>query len=91
MAKFASEHKIPIGGAIMEVEGYSSLFDVGIDHFKTGQQAAPLADKILRGTPPGRIPVVSSESYLKINYKLAQQMGIPVSEGLLSQAVEIIR
>ena len=91
MARFAFEHRIPIGGALMEVEGYSSLFDVGIDHFKTGQQAAPLADKILRGTAAGTIPVVSSESYLKINYKLAQELGVTVSEGLLSQAVEIIR
>ena len=91
MARFAAEHRIPIGGALMEVEGYSSLFDVGIDHFNTGKQAAPLADKILRGTPAGTIPVVSSESYLKINYRLAQELGLTVSEGLLDMAVEIIR
>jgi putative ABC transport system substrate-binding protein len=91
LARFAAEHRTPIGGALMEVEGYSSLFDVGIDHFKTGEQAAPLADKILRGTAAGTIPVVSSESYLKINYKLAQELGVTVSEGLLSQAVEIVR
>jgi putative ABC transport system substrate-binding protein len=91
MARFAAEHRIPIGGALMEVEGYGSLFDVGIDHFKTGKQAAPLADKILRGTPAGTIPVVSSESYLKIHYRLSQELGLTVPEGLLSQAVEIIR
>lgn len=91
MARFAAEHKIPIGGALMEVEGYGSLFDLGIDHFNTGKQAAPLADKILRGTPAGTIPVVSSESYLKINYGLAQELGLTVPEGMLSQAVEIIR
>jgi putative ABC transport system substrate-binding protein len=91
MARFAAEHRIPIGGALMEVEGYGSLFDVGIDHFNTGKQAAPLASKILRGTPAGTIPVVSSESYLMIHYKLAQELGLTVSEGLLSQAVKIIR
>jgi putative ABC transport system substrate-binding protein len=91
MARFAAEHKIPIGGALMEMEGYSSLFDVGIDHFKTGRQAAPLADKILKGTPAGTIPVVSSESYLKLNYKLAQEFGLTVPESLLEQAVEVIR
>ena len=91
MARFAVEHLIPIGGALMEVEGYSSLFDVGIDHFKTGEQAASLADKILKGTPAGTIPVVSSESYLKLNYRLAQELGLTVPEGLLAQAVEVIR
>jgi putative ABC transport system substrate-binding protein len=91
MARFAAEHKIPIGGALMEVEGYSSLFDVGIDHLKTGEQAAPLADKILKGTPAGAIPVVSSESYLKINYRVAQDLGVTVPEDLLGMATEIIR
>jgi putative ABC transport system substrate-binding protein len=91
MARFAAEHRIPIGGALMEVEGYSSLFDLGIDHFKTGEQAAPLADKILKGTPAGTIPVVSSEGYLKLNYRLAQELGLTVPEGLLGQAVEVIR
>ena len=91
MARFAAEHKIPIGGALMEVEGYGSIFDLGIDHFKTGQQAAPLADKILRGTLAGTIPVVSSESYLKINSRVAQGLGVTVPESLLNQAVEVIR
>jgi len=91
MARFAAEHQIPIGGAVMEVEGYGSIFDVGIDHFKTGEQAAPLADKILRGTPAGTIPVVSSESYLMINAKVAQDLGVTVPEILLAQAVKVIR
>jgi putative ABC transport system substrate-binding protein len=91
MARFAAEHRIPIGGALMEVEGYGSLFDVGINHFNTGKQAAPLADKILRGTPAGTIPVVSSESYLLLNYGLAQEWGLTVTESLLGQAEEVIR
>jgi putative ABC transport system substrate-binding protein len=91
MARFAAEHQIPIGGAVMEVEGYGSIFDVGIDHFKTGEQAAPLADKILRGTPAGTIPVVSSEGYLIINTKVAQDLGVTVPEVLLAQAVKVIR
>jgi putative ABC transport system substrate-binding protein len=91
MARFAAEYRIPIGGALMEVEGYGSLFDIGIDHFKTGEQAAPLADKVLRGTPAGTIMIVSSESFLKFNYKLAQELEMEVSEGLLEGAIEVIR
>ena len=75
----------------MEVEGYGSVFGLNIDAVNVGKQAAPLADKIFKGIPAGTIPVVSAESYLQINYKLAQELGLTVSEGLLSQAAEIIR
>ncbi len=91
MGKFAAEHKLPIGGALMLVEGYSSVFGVNIDPANTGKQAAVLADKILRGTPAGTIPVVSAESFFEINYKAAQELGLNVSEGLLSRADKVIR
>jgi putative ABC transport system substrate-binding protein len=91
MARFAAEQNIPIGGAIVSVEGYSSVFEVGINAFNTGEQVAPLADKILRGTPAGTIPVPSSESYLTLNHKLAQELGLTVPDSLLAQATEIIR
>jgi putative ABC transport system substrate-binding protein len=91
MGKFAYEHKIPIGGALISVEGYSSIFGVNVDPVNSGKQAALLADKIFKGTPAGTIPVVSAENFLQINYKAAQELGVTVPEGLLSQAAEIIR
>jgi putative ABC transport system substrate-binding protein len=91
LARFADEYKIPLGGALMIVDGYSSLFDIGINHYKTGEQAAPLADKVLKGTPAGTIMVVSSETFLKFNLSLAQELGLEVSEGILERAEEIIR
>jgi len=91
MGKFAAEHKIPIGGALMMVEGFGSVFGVNIDSVGTGKQAAILADKILKGTPAGTIPVVSSESFFQFNYKAAKELGLNVPEGLLSRADEIIR
>ncbi len=91
MGKFAYEQKMPIGGILMQVGNYGSIFGINVDVPKTGRQAAVLADKILKGTPAGTIPVVSSESYLEINYKVAQELGVPVPEGLLSRADRIIR
>ena len=91
MGKFAAEHRLPIGGALMLVEGYGSVFGVNVDIVTTGKQAAVLADKILRGTPAGTIPVVSAESFFEINYKASQELGLSVSEGLLSRADKIIR
>lgn len=91
MGKFAYERKMPIGGALMEAGGYSSIFGVNVENVAVGKQAAPLVDKILKGTPAGTIPVVSAESYFQINYKAAQNLGIKVPEGLLRQANEVIR
>ena len=91
MGKFAAEHKIPIGGALMTVGDYESVFGINVNLVSTSQQAAILADKILRGTPTGTIPVVSSESYFEINYKEAQKLGLNLSEGLLARADKIIR
>jgi putative ABC transport system substrate-binding protein len=91
MGKFAYEHEIPIGGLMMQVGDYGSIFGINVDIPKTAEQAAVLADKILRGTPAGTIPVVSSESYFEINYKVAQEFGLDISEGLLARADNIIR
>jgi len=91
MGKFAYERKMPIGGALMEAGGYGSVFGVNVENVAVGKQAAPLIDKILKGTPAGTIPVVSAESYFQINYKVAQDLGIKVPEGLLRQANEVIR
>jgi putative tryptophan/tyrosine transport system substrate-binding protein len=91
LAGFSTEHNIPVGGALMSEGDYSTLFGLSTDNVAVGRQVASLADKILRGTPVGTIPVVSAESYLQINLKAAQQLGLTVPEGLLAQADEIIR
>ena len=91
MGKFAYEYKLPIGGALITVGDYGSVFGINVDIRKTGRQAAVLADKILKGTPAGTIPVVSSESFLQVNYKATGELGMTVPEGVLNRADEIIR
>ena len=91
VAQFADRHGIPHGGDNMSVEGYESLFGVTIRSLEVGKQAAILADKVLRGIPAGTIPVVSANSYLRINYRAMKKMNIEPSEGLLSRADEITR
>lgn len=91
VSKFAYKHKIPIGGALMSAGNYKSIFGVNVNNIAVGKQTAPLADKILKGTPAGTIPVVSAESYFQLNYKAAREFGLDVSEGLVSSANEVIR
>lgn len=92
LGKFAYEHKLPIGGALMTTaEGYDSIFGLLPDAKSVGEQAALLADKVFTGTVAGTIPVITAENYLVINYKAAQALGLTVPEGLLKQANEVIR
>lgn len=91
IGRFADEHKIPVGGAFMSVEGHDAIFGVNVVPFDAGKLAAPLADKILKGTPAGTIPVVSADSFVQINYKAAQTLGLTVPASLLAQADEVIR
>jgi putative ABC transport system substrate-binding protein len=91
IGKFATEQNIPVGGALIQAGEYSTIFGVNVIPFVSGKQAAPLADKILKGTPAGTIPVASAENFFQINYSAAQAAGVKVPEGLLSQADEVIR
>jgi putative ABC transport system substrate-binding protein len=91
LGKFASEHKIPIGGINLAFGGYESVFGFIPQSIPQGKQAAYLADKILMGVKAGTIPVVSAENFLQINYKEAKKFGLNLSEGLLSRANEIVR
>jgi putative tryptophan/tyrosine transport system substrate-binding protein len=91
VAKFAAKHKLPLGGSPMAMGDYATVFGLTTDSVAVGKQAAPLADKILRGLSAGTIPVASADSYLQINMKAAQAIGLTVPDGLLKMAAEIIR
>jgi putative ABC transport system substrate-binding protein len=89
--QFAAEHKIPLAGSFPYTVEQGAVFGNANVLSKVGEQAAPLADKIFRGTQAGTIPVVTPDQDLWINYKVAQELGLAVPEGLLSLATEIIR
>ncbi len=91
IANFTRERNIPIMGTKILTEDYGTVFGVTTNNPDFGVLAAPIADKILKGVPAGTIPVSSPESKLIINYKVAQEMGIEIPEGLLVTADEIIR
>ena len=90
-AKFAYEHKLPFGGAYYSTGEYTSAFGVNVDFIQSGKLAAPLADKIFKGTKAGTIPAVSPDNFIQIDYKVAQEFGLTMPEGVLKQANEIIR
>ena len=82
---------MPIGGSANFTADQGAMFSFIPDFFETGMLAATLADKILKDTQAGTIPVVTPENHLRLNYKVIKELGLNVSEGLLSMAEEIIR
>ncbi len=91
VAEYADNNKIPIGGALMRVGEYESIFGVSTDNVSVGMQAATLANKIFKGIKAGNIPVVSAENFIQINYKEIRKQGLNVPTGILKQANEIIQ
>lgn len=91
ISKFAVEHNVPVAAASISVDGHGVVLGNLSDNFEVGELAASLANQIFKGNAAGTIPVVSPESYVHINYKVAQELGLAVPEGILSQAEEIIR
>jgi putative tryptophan/tyrosine transport system substrate-binding protein len=91
ISKFAADHQVPIAGSPASEADQGAVFSYIPDSLEFGKLAAPLADKVLKGTKAGTIPVVSPEARLRLNYKRAQELGLAVPEGLLKQATEIIR
>jgi putative ABC transport system substrate-binding protein len=91
ISKFAKEHKLPLVGSALSSADNGGIFSYCVDFFEVGQQAAPIADKILKGTPAGSIMVVTPPTHLRLNYKVIKELELEVSECLLSKADEIIR
>jgi putative tryptophan/tyrosine transport system substrate-binding protein len=91
LGKYSYEHKIPIGGALITVDGYTPIFGLLPDPKVTGEQAALIADKVFEGTTAGTIPVITADSTFQIEINAAQELGVTVPDGLLKQADEIIR
>lgn len=91
VSTFATKHHLPIGGSADFTMKNGAIFSYIPDSFETGKLAAPLVVKVLNGTRAGTIPVLTPESRLRINYARAEELGLTVPEGLLSQATDIIR
>jgi putative ABC transport system substrate-binding protein len=91
LTEFAYKHNIPIGGAYMGIGDKNVIFGLNTDIPNSGKEAAPLVDKILKGTDAGTIPVVSSEMFLEFNTSAAEAFGVKIPEGLLQQAAKVYR
>lgn len=91
-AELASRNLIPVCGYVAEGPANFGLCDVSQEpNESVGGQLAVMAATILRGTPPGSMPVESTRTVMRINCKVADALGIVMPAGPLHRADFVIR
>lgn len=75
----AMERGIPLTAVRLAAQGVLLTYsdDLGV----TGEQTAEIVAQVLEGTPPGEIPVATSQFILTINEHTAQLLGIDIRFG----------
>jgi putative ABC transport system substrate-binding protein len=92
LLKLSLEARVPALFASSFWVGYGGLASYGPDSFAQGIQAARLAAKILRGAPPGELPVEAADVIdLAVNLRTAGLMNISVPRKVLLRADTIRR
>lgn len=91
IAEFMAENRIPAvypfpefaeaGGLLVYATNFDDLF----------RRAAGYVDKVLRGTPPGELPVQQAATFkLVINLKAAKALDLTIPTAILARADEVI-
>lgn len=73
-----------------EVE-QGTLLAYGEELNEAAAQAARMVDVILQGTPPGNLPVETTEYFLSLNLNTAEALGITVSDEFLRRINFVVR
>lgn len=85
--ELATELGIPTGSTTSQ----DVLVSYALNLPQAGRQAAALVDKVLKGTRPGDLPVETAEFTLSIRLKMAQAIGLDISDTILRQAGTVVR
>jgi putative ABC transport system substrate-binding protein len=91
IAAAARAAKLASGSQGLAYARQGGLMSYGIDLEAYRQRALALADKVLRGTPPGEIPIEQPMLIrLVLNQGTARAIGLTISQSLLLRADEVI-
>jgi putative tryptophan/tyrosine transport system substrate-binding protein len=83
--------RLPAIFGFREFAHAGGLMSYGPDLPDLYRRSAAYVDKILKGTPPGELPLQLTEKYeLVINLKTAKALGLTISESFLLVADEVI-
>jgi putative tryptophan/tyrosine transport system substrate-binding protein len=91
IAELATKHRLPTLCASRKFVDVGGLMTYGVSYPQLYLRAAGLVDKIVKGTPPGDLPVQQpTQLELIINLKAAQALGLHLPAPLLARADEVI-
>ncbi|PLX66059.1 MAG: hypothetical protein C0602_13085 [Denitrovibrio sp.] len=85
-SKMCLEKKIILSSPRHEQVIQGATTGYGFIGYELGKQAARMADSILKGTPPGQVPVETAEDYLFINLDIVNSIDLKISDIILQQA-----
>lgn len=86
-----TEHRIPTVFAIRRFAYRGGLMAYGPDPAEVVHRAAIYVDRILRGNPPGALPIQTpTRLSLVVNLKAARGQGLEIPLALLAQADEVV-
>lgn len=90
LVKVANHYKKPIIAGESDSVKEGAIATLGTNYYQVGVESGKLAVKVLEGTKPGNIPVVSdTKTDLFLNKKALLSLGIEVPDDLRSEAKQI--
>lgn len=91
-AALANARKLPTSGPNLAAMNDGILTSYGVDLAVSGkEQAARMADQILKGASPATMPVEMADFFSGVNLQIADTIGIQVPDEILRQTDKIIR
>lgn len=85
------ERHLPLSVFISGAVRQGALMAFGTQYFAVGEQAAHMADHLLKGASPAETPVEIPEFYLSVNLQTAAQIGLEIPDSIIRQADFLIR
>jgi|tagenome__1003787_1003787.scaffolds.fasta_scaffold20982685_3 putative ABC transport system substrate-binding protein len=91
IAQVAGRHGVPLVAAQREFTDAGGLMSYGVEEKALFRQAASYVDRILRGMPPGELPIQAPTTFsLVINLNTARALGIAIPPLLLARADHVV-
>jgi len=91
VADTAVRNRLPTVAALKAFTAAGGLLSYGPDLPAIYRRAASYVDRILKGTPPGELPIELPTKYeLAINLNTAKALGLTIPQSLLVRADEVI-